>query len=158
MYNKFKEALLKATTKEHREEIMELKFGCNVEYCDRKWQELLDHKETYKGKISCIIDKYSQKDFGEYQSKIIIVGDDSVWEIDGKNNIYKGFKDGHLELLEVLGRDITLFDIKQCLMYNNYTDKDFMEIANLWKFPDKASEQDIKTLNIVYEKIKNKKS
>ena len=54
-------------------EIEELKSGCKIEYCDRKWQELLDHKETYKGKIACIIDKYSQKDFGEYQNKIIII-------------------------------------------------------------------------------------
>lgn len=29
-YNKFKKALLKSTTPEHREEIMDLKFGCRV--------------------------------------------------------------------------------------------------------------------------------
>jgi hypothetical protein len=115
IYEKFKKALLNTTTKEHKEEIMKLKFGCNIEYCDRKWQELLDHAETYKGKISCIIDKYSQKDFGEYQSKIIIVGDDGVWEINGNNNIYEGFKDGHLELLEIIGRDITLEDVLMAL-------------------------------------------
>jgi len=44
MYQKFKEALLKATTKEHREEIMEVKMGCRfvsegINFIFAKYQE-----------------------------------------------------------------------------------------------------------------------
>ena len=45
------------------------------------------------------------------KNKIIIIGDDNIWEITGNKNIYKGFKDGSLELLEIIGRDITLEDV-----------------------------------------------
>jgi len=56
---------------------------------------------------------------------------------------------------EILGRPITLLDTKQCLEYNKCTDKDFLEVANLWKSPNSLSNQSQELIDKLYEKIKS---
>ena len=57
---------------------------------------------------------------------------------------------------KIIGREITLFDIKQCLIYNGYTTKEFCEIAELWEKPNSLDEQSNELKEKLYEYIKNK--
>ena len=56
----------------------------------------------------------------------------------------------------IIGRPITLFDIKQCLVYYGYTDIEFNEIAKLWTAPDNLNDQTKILINKLYDYIKNK--
>lgn len=145
MYQKFKEALLKATTKEHRDEIMELKFGCNI----------LFNNGIILG-VDCR--KLEGKICWETESLEIF----TVIRPDG-NNIYEVERK---RIVEILGRDITLEDvlkvnfervkktynvntISECLEYEGVE-----EIVSTWQIGKPAHKQSNETLEAIYNLIK----
>jgi len=71
------------------------------------------------------------------------------------DNITTGKIEERTDDWEILGRPITLLDTKQCLEYNKCTDKDFLEVANLWKSPNSLSNQSQELIDKLYEKIKS---
>lgn len=110
-------------------EIMELKFGCKV--------IVKGIRENNPGcEYDIVIDKR------ELENGKICLG-------------YFGTMP--IEHIEILGRDITLFDIKQCLMYYGYSIKEFTEIAKIWEREDNFNAQSDKLKDKMYELIiKNK--
>ena len=122
------EELTKAIQKANSS-ILELKFGCKVIF----------HKK--------IDSKYIQGIYimsPKYGNPVIIAKE------------YRG--EIPLKWIKIIGRDITLFDIKQCLVYYGYTTKEFCEIAELWKEPNSLDEQSNELKDKLYEYIKNKNS
>ncbi len=162
MYQKFKEALLKATTKEHREEIMELKFGCRIEKVlwydselDRKnnrpsWKGNIDNNGKEGVVIKDLRSEYLAMfvDYGE-QLEFIIKPDDIV-------------------SFEILGRDITLEDVLRVLMEKEIicipkklpNNRNVLAIRNgidhyiYWLLGKPAHEQSNETLEAIYNLIK----
>lgn len=60
------------------------------------------------------------------------------------------------KFIKIIGRPITLFDIKQCLVYYGYSTKEFIIIAELWETEDNFDAQSNKLKDKLYDYIKNK--
>lgn len=112
-------------------EIMELKFGCEIQF------EIPLMRAIWTSRI---IDYLSTDDK-------IYVDHGKTMEVIPRMYIKK-----------ILGRPITLFDIKQCLMYNGYAIKEFSEIAEIWQAPDSLDRQSDKLIDKLYNYVKKNKN
>lgn len=108
-------------------EIIELKRGCYV-------------KDFLKGKLMILAEYKLGDETPVYD--FVFFGEDEVSVMRTPRGNW-----------DIIGRDITLFDIKQCLRYNGYTIKEFVEIAKLWKYPNSFDEQSNKLKDKMYEFI-----
>lgn len=99
-------------------EIKELKFGCKIKI---KHESIIDYYID-----DCVLrtDQFKMPNSIKF-----------IETINGK----KISSDS--ESFEIIGRDITLFDIKQCLIYNNYTNDFFLKVSDMWLYPDSLDKQ-----------------
>lgn len=83
IYNNFKTALLAATTKEHREEIMGLKFGCQIKRFNNIVDTFIDLK-IYDGKEKDIYLVYLKTRLGDIIKFESYIKEIESWEIIGR--------------------------------------------------------------------------
>lgn len=120
-YQKIKEACQKANP-----ELMELSFGCNI----------LGVIGKYTSNPHNISGVYVEKSQLKYP--MMIADEDKT---------IRYFNDDEIE---ILGHEPTLFDIRVLLEHNGYAvEQNFLDIANLWKYPDKLVNQTEETLNLI---------
>lgn len=105
-YEQFKEALLKATSDEHKVEIMELKFGCNLNvlkdrlfqgdaFIYEKWK-IIGFKSNYPN-LKLFL---ANREYNSHNTKTIYCLDEIGCDINwGYNKV------------EILGRDLTIEDV-----------------------------------------------
>jgi hypothetical protein len=143
---------LKMKIAEYNPDIMELKFGRNVkfEYNDKMEEGIFGNIcETSNG-IIWLKERYLENGYEEGDNMVQYKFIDCKGKFNGT---------GWLRC-EIIGRDITLFDIIVFMSKIGYKVGELTKIIEMWKSPNCLDNQDDDTINIIsklcMQKVKNK--
>ena len=165
--NKLKE--LEDVIKKEIPEIMELKFGCKIvfktlcRYCDNYTGNDYDICNDFECEKEIVTIDYRDKVEINYFGDIQLLDNNPLHTethinaLKGQLDVISKYQKGLV--FKILGRPITMFDIKQCLDYNKTTNEKWLEISSIWNKPNNLNNQSEELIEVLYEElIKNKNS
>ena len=118
IYNNFKEALLMATTPEHRKEIMELKFGCKCRNIEFDYEFIITGRENPEADYNINEDRLLC-----YIIKNLVNG--SPEGVDNYETI------SNPKITEIIGRPIVIDDVLRACDRCNYFEKLKLDFPSL---------------------------